>query len=133
MPDKNNSNKKNKKTRWEILKQSNSELIKMPELEHGEYLVSFLFEIGPLKNNGFGFSPLSYSDIKDWAIMTKTNISSWESRMLVFMSLCYVAQYNNSSDPVCPPPYIEKKEIQNEIRANVDNKFKMLLRSRKKR
>ena len=108
----------------------NSNLLKLPELEYGSHLIEFLYELGIYTVSGFGILPLSFSEIEAWKNTTKTNISSWEARVLKFLSSSYVSQHNASEDPNCPAPYSEEIEMLNSSMSVVE-KFKMLVAMRK--
>jgi len=81
-------------------------------LEFGAHLIEFLFEIGP--NNG------SFTEINNWKQATGINLSSFDASMIRRLSVAYMNEYNQASDPARPAPYrttIDRDAVDKGFRA----------------
>ena len=88
----------------------------MPEVDMF-YVINWLIKLGMYRSGFNGLIPLTYQDIDSWANRTLTNVSPWESEVLITLSMSYCNQYAKGSKADCEEPYdtgIEKK-IQQEI------------------
>lgn len=75
------------------------ESAEMPETIGGEWLISDLFELGPVASGGMGLSGVSWSEIEAWMRATRTRLEPWESRALSSLSSAYASAYSASQDP----------------------------------
>ena len=71
----------------------------MPETIGGEWLISDLFELGPVAAGGMGLSGVSWSEIEAWTRATRTPLEPWEADALRRMSSAYASAYSASQDP----------------------------------
>lgn len=79
------------------------------------YIVNWLVKLGIVKSGFSGLTPLTYQDIDSWVNRTQTNVSAWESDVLVELSSSYCNQHAKSSDNDCEEPYdtgAEKRMLQ---------------------
>ena len=65
----------------------------MPDIGTAEYLVQMLQNVGISSNNGMGLAPLSWTELDSWCKLTKTQLSPWESEMMVHLSRQYVMKH----------------------------------------
>ena len=68
-----------------------------PELFGGEYLLTWLSEIGICRSTGMSAVGVDYTEINAWSISTATRISGMEARLLHRLSGEYAAQYASDS------------------------------------
>lgn len=99
----------------------------MPDVEHAEYIIEYLFDVGPAINTGMGIAPVGYSEIRDFRDVTKLNINSWDASMIRHLSRVYVAQFNESKSKTCPSPWSDAMPLDDR-RAAVVAGFKSMAR-----
>ena len=134
VPDTNTRNKRNERTRYELLKDKNSELLNLPEVNYAEYLIDYLFEVGPSMSNGMGLCPISYQEISSWLQTTKTECNSWDVNVIRHLSKVFINQYHESIKVDCPPPYHYMVENNmEEIRKGIDDKIKSVFANKIKK
>jgi hypothetical protein len=68
------------------------------------YLLEYLFEIGPAVPGAMGAVGLSFSEIESWQRQVGINLAPWEVRAIHAGSDAYANQLSISRDPTCPPP-----------------------------
>lgn len=76
----------------------------MPDVD-AEYLIDYLFEIGPTMAGGMGEAPLSHGELAAWQANVGIDLQPWEVRFLRNLSIEYLSQAQKSDKPDCPPPY----------------------------
>ena len=74
----------------------------MPEVTHGEWLLGWLFEAGPLASDGMGARGLSWPELAAWRDCTGTLASPWEMQALRRLSAVYAAAHHAGQEPDCP-------------------------------
>ena len=95
----------------------------MPEMTGFPYLVQYLFEAGPVGNNGFGPEPLSWQEIEAWSRLTQTSLDAWEALTIRKLSNDYSAQLTKSADPKCKAPdqpELSREQIADDVEAFFD-------------
>ncbi len=70
-----------------------------------EYLVGYLWEVGPTMVGGMGEAPLSHGEIAAWQMNSGVELQPWEARFLRNLSREYLGQSQRSEKPDCPAPY----------------------------
>lgn len=65
--------------------------------ESDEWVTSLLYVIGPAVGTGFGFAPISWSEVRAWSELTATRLAPWQAEGLVLMSRAYVGEYSQAS------------------------------------
>ena len=78
--------------------------VTMPECE-AEYLIGYLFEVGPTLPNGMGDAPLTHLEISAWQQNTGVELSSWEARTLHRASLEYLSESQRATKPDAEAPW----------------------------
>jgi hypothetical protein len=68
------------------------ELLNAPELpEYLVYLWNYFMELSRARgNNGFGPSPLAYSEIQAWARLTKQALDAWELDAILKLDVLFL-------------------------------------------
>lgn len=78
-----------------------------PEVD-AAYLIQHWFSVGLTGHGAMGPTALSALELMAWQQGTGVDLVPWEFRVLREMSRAYVAQYHDSEEPACPPPYGEQ-------------------------
>ncbi|MGP1675933.1 MAG: hypothetical protein ACTS6J_02090 [Burkholderiales bacterium] len=87
-----------------------------------EYIIGYLFEIGPTMAGGMGEAPLSHGEIAAWQSNVGLMLAPWESRFLRALSRDYLSQAQKSEKPDCPPPFgFEERRAL--VAAKIDSVF----------
>lgn len=81
----------------------------LPPLLAGEYLVGYLWEVGPSMSNGMGGSPITFGEIRAWQAQTGCELTVWEVRTLRRMSIAYASQAHDADRIECPAPWLEER------------------------
>lgn len=80
--------------------------LSMPPLEFGgQYLIDYLFEIGPTSAAGMGPAPLAWAEIQAWQQQMGIDLQPWQCRLLRSLSCEYIAEGHEARNPARPPPY----------------------------
>ena len=77
----------------------------MPPIEWGDYLLDYLFEVGPTMPSGMGSSPLTYAEIEAWQRTVAIALSPFEVQLLRRLSVEYFGESHAATKPDCPAPY----------------------------
>lgn len=80
--------------------------VTMPDCE-AEFLVSYLYEIGPAMSGGMGESPLTHGEIEAWQRNTGIVLDTWQVRTLKNLSHEYLAESQNATKPDAPAPWLD--------------------------
>lgn len=99
-----------------------------PDIEFGDYLIDYLFELGPVMYTGDGIAPITFSEIESWALLTSTPVSPFDAKALRFLSASFVRQANAAKDPKCPSPWEPTMPDREVISDGVEAMFKALQR-----
>lgn len=104
----------------------------MPAIEWGNYILDFLFEVGPTMAVGMGSAPLTFAEIEAWQRMVGIELSPFEAKLLRSLSVAYLDESYAATKRDCPPPYavcgvgsvpIIKRNPQREIERKLDAFF----------
>lgn len=95
----------------------------MPDVEHADHLIGYLFEVGPTMPAGMGAGPVSFLEIDAWSTLTGTPLSSWESLALREMSCAYVAMQERAKDRNCPNPWRSAPADPQDVADEMDRQF----------
>lgn len=105
--------------------------LEMPERLGFEYLVHYLFEAGPVGNNGFGPEPLTWQEIEAWSRLTQVKLDAWEALTLRTLSDHYRSQLMRSADPKCRAPD-QPEQSREQIAEDVEAFFDRIDRQQKR-
>jgi hypothetical protein len=78
----------------------------LPDVGPAEYLVGYLFEVGPL----VGGHELTFAHLEPWARATGVDLDEFKAVLLVELSRVYLSMANEARATDCPPPYRVRKE-----------------------
>lgn len=76
----------------------------LPETD-AQYLIDFLFEVGPTSLNAIGEGPLSHMDLAAWQENVGFRLQVWEARFLRLLSFEYLLQAQEATEPNCAAPW----------------------------
>lgn len=83
----------------------------MPFVRGGEYLLEYLFEIGPTKPAGMGgLVGLDEIDLVAWQSNHGVRLSSWEIKTIRRLSQEYASCAMESREPKMQPPYLPSRD-----------------------
>lgn len=77
----------------------------MPSLEWGQYLVGYLFELGPTMAAGMGAGPLMPSELESAQRLLGIEFQPWEARLLLRLSREYLEESHRATEENCAPPW----------------------------
>lgn len=77
----------------------------MPPIDHYAHIVGWFTEVGPAAAGMGGNTPITYTEVMNWATMMGVEISHFELDVLMRMSKQYCYQSYKSDDSKCEPPY----------------------------
>ncbi len=93
-----------------------------------EYLVRWLFEIGPGGDEAIG-----WRDFAAWQSITGVELLAWEARAIRRAAQEYLAMLHKASEADCPPPYVAIDDDKQAARAAVEKKIDALFGGARKR
>ena len=99
----------------------------MPEV-NADYLIWYLFEIGPVQSTSGGVGPITHGEIQIWMELIGIELHPWEVRCLRKLSFDYLNESHNAEKADCPPPW-EPQQWTQEHRNAVSNKVQSAMRS----
>lgn len=111
-----------RKSRWEQM-QKDGIAADLPDAGAAEYLIGYLFEVGPAMQGGMASAVVTYEEMRAWMRTAGVELSPWEARTLRRLSNTYVAESHLATAPSCPPPFSGTAAISSERRAIVAKKL----------
>lgn len=79
--------------------------IEMPPVDQGEYLIGYLYEMGPTVSAGMGAGPVSFAELVAWQAARGFELEPWEARLLRRLSVDYLAESHRATQRDCQPPW----------------------------
>jgi hypothetical protein len=79
--------------------------IEMPPFDEGEYLIAYLYELGPTVASGMGAGPVTFAEMAAWQAARGFELAPWEARLLRRLSVDYLAESNRATKRDCLPPW----------------------------
>lgn len=79
--------------------------IEMPPVDQGEYLIGYLYEMGPTVAAGMGAGPVSFAELVAWQAARGFELEPWEARLLRRLSVDYLAESHRATQRDCQPPW----------------------------
>jgi hypothetical protein len=79
--------------------------IEIPPIDSGQYLLDFLYEVGPVMQGDMGMKSLTHEELRNWQDNIGLCLSPWEVRTLFNLSREYGVQAQRSVKSDCVPPY----------------------------
>jgi hypothetical protein len=84
----------------------------MPPLEWGDYLIEYLFELGPTMPAGMGSGPLTPSEIEAAQRLLGVQFQPWEARLLMRLSREYLGESHKATEQNAPAPWQDQEAVQ---------------------
>lgn len=85
----------------------------MPPIEaEAQYLIAYLFEIGPTLAAGMGNGPLTHSEIQAWQNNTGIELQPWEARFVKRLSNEYLNESQRAVARDCPAPWADAPYVR---------------------
>ena len=81
--------------------------IEMPPFDEGEYLIAYLYELGPTVAAGMGAGPVTFAEMAAWQDARGFELEPWEARLLRRLSVDYLAESHRATRRDCQPPWGE--------------------------
>lgn len=94
----------NTKTRLEIVK-DDGRAPHYPSVEFGEYLINYLFEVGPVLSDSMGSARVTNTELRNWQENIGLRLHPWESRFILRLSGDYLSESHKATTHGCPAPY----------------------------
>ena len=79
--------------------------IEMPPFDEGEYLIAYLYELGPTVAAGMGAGPVTFAEMCAWQVARGFELEPWEARLLRRLSVDYLAESHRATQRDCRPPW----------------------------
>lgn len=77
----------------------------MPALDVPDYLLGYLWDVGPVMSGGMGPVQISHSEIQSWQYNTGIELHPWETQTLRRLSGEYLSELRKAEKPDCPSPW----------------------------
>ena len=79
--------------------------IEMPPFDEGEYLIAYLYELGPTVAADMGAGPVTFAEMAAWQAARGFELEPWEARLLRRLSVDYLVESHRATERNCPPPW----------------------------
>ncbi|WP_332859365.1 hypothetical protein [Janthinobacterium svalbardensis] len=79
--------------------------IEMPPFDEGEYLIAYLYELGPTVAADMGAGPVTFAEMAAWQAARGFELEPWEARLLRRLSVDYLAESHRATQRDCRPPW----------------------------
>lgn len=79
--------------------------IETPPFDQGEYLIGYLYEVGPTVAAGMGAGPVTFTEISAWQAARGFELQPWEARLLRRLSIDYLAESHRATKRDSAPPW----------------------------
>lgn len=99
----------------------------MPPIEWGEYILGYLFEMGPTIPGSMGASPLTFSEIEAWQRVVAIDLQPFEAQLIRRLSVEYFGQSHASTRRDCPAPYGGDTQVRKITKKELDRKLSEFL------
>ncbi len=84
----------------------------LPPLEcAGDYLIGYLFEVGPTGSNGMGATPITWTEIDAYCRRGGIDLAPWEARLIRRLSAEYVSEAHKATENFYPAPWWPEGEV----------------------
>ena len=77
----------------------------LPSVDGADYLVAYLWDMGPTMVAGMGLGPLTHEEIRAWQSNTGVRLQPWEARLLRQLSMDYIVGMRDAEKADCPQPW----------------------------
>lgn len=107
--------------------EDDSSPIDMPQLLCGDYLIHFLYEVGPTLAAGMGAGPLTYSEIEAWQRANGIELLPWESALMRRLSCEYASESYAATKRDRPAPFGGDAPVRRLAQSEIDRKLNSFL------
>lgn len=107
--------------------ESNGNPVEMPPLPYGDYLINFLYEVGPTMAAGMGAGPLTYSEIEAWQRANGIELRPWESALMRRLSCEYASESYAATKRDRPAPFTGAAPTKRSVQSEIDRKLNSFL------
>lgn len=90
----------------------------MPPVYSGQYLLDYLFEIGPVKGEG----PIEMRDLLDWQDALGVEWQPWQSRLLIRLSRAYLGETYRATKRDAEPPWYGAALMWRRVQRKADDR-----------
>ena len=101
--------------------------IEMPALTCGDYLVNFLYEVGPTMAAGMGAGPLTYTEIEAWQRANGIELNPWESALMRRLSCEYASESHAATKRDRQAPFAGTAPTRRSVQSDIDRKLNSFL------
>ena len=77
----------------------------LPGVDGADYLLAYLWDVGPTLVAGMGIGPITHEEMRAWQSNTGVWLQPWEARILRKLSMDYIVQMRDAEKADCPPPW----------------------------
>ena len=99
----------------------------MPSAEGADYLLGYLWEVGPTMVAGMGAGPVTHQELRAWQANSGIQLQPWEARILRRLSIDYLAEMSRADQADCPAPWQAVEAVVDH--AAVANKMRHAIRA----
>ena len=101
--------------------------IEMPPLLCGDYLINFLYEVGPTMAAGMGAGPLTYVEIEAWQRANGIELMPWESALMRRLSCEYASESYAAMKRDRPAPFGGPPRTRRSVQSEIERKLNSFL------
>jgi hypothetical protein len=94
-----------------------------------EYIVKYLFDVGPVQSGGSGAIPLTCQEIQSWQEQSGIELHPWEFNFIRKLSSEYLIESQKAEKPDYPAPYqpkVTSDQKREAVAMKIDNLFAAL-------
>ncbi len=91
-----------------------------------DYLLNYLFDVGPCLYGGMGPTPLTHVELQAWGDLVGIPLNGWEARTLRRLSMEYIGQQQKASAVDCAAPWAESVEARRVAGLTLKQSMKLL-------
>ena len=99
----------------------------LPPIEWGQYILGYLFEMGPTMPGAMGAGPLTFSEIEAWQRVVAIDLQPFEAQLIRRLSVEYFGQSHASTKRDCPAPYGGDVRSKTSTKKELDRKMRQFL------
>lgn len=90
----------------------------MPPLAGGQYMLDYLFEIGPVKGEG----PIDMPELMAWERALGIEWAPWQSRLIIRLSRAYLGEMHRATKRDAEPPWHEAVRMWKWVQQKLDDR-----------
>ena len=102
---------------------------------NADYIIKYLFDVGPVQSGGMGAIPLTCQEIQSWQDQSGIELQPWEFNFIRKLSSDYLIESQKSEKPDYPAPYqpdVTSEQNREAVSMKIDNLFAALKMAEKK-